>query len=404
MKHFEPAIVMTALGLRIRMSNLNHRVLMPIAATAIFATSACGGNSSVPTYTSQVSAPDAGSVVPDDNTSILKRLTKDVEIGSTIDPSNGDMGPRAISLVQSTFGLKKGQLIVCNFENSAGAAGKGSTIEVLDPLPGSKPTTFTQSTKLQGCDGDAITETNQVYATGLSSGRASHFDPTGALVKSYGSPIVAPLSDADAFCGLPYAPEDIYVSDAKTGSIIKMEFLEVSGGQRVKMTQVITGFATNSGSGWSVLGPSGIQYNNHRTGSLCNDTLYIVDGANNTIVAVSTASSLLAKNEIVVERGGKTFKCADPKATCATLVHSGAPLNAPVASALLPNGNLIVANTKGGNTLVEMTPAGKVLATKTVDPSKTAHVFGLLAAGTGDRDTVLYYTDTGSNTLHELKQ
>ncbi|HEY1428015.1 MAG TPA: hypothetical protein VGF18_00450, partial [Candidatus Tumulicola sp.] len=106
----------------------------------------------------------------------------------------------------------------------------------------------------------------------------------------------------------------------------------------------------------------------------------------------------------VVQPGGKTFKCVHPSATCATLVYSGSPLNAPVASALLPNGNLILANTKGGNTLVELTPTGKVLATKKLDTNKTADVFGLVVSGTSDSDTVLYYTNSVTNTLHELTQ
>ncbi|HEU5481178.1 MAG TPA: hypothetical protein VFU90_15140, partial [Candidatus Tumulicola sp.] len=63
-----------------------------------------------------------------------------------------------------------------------------------------------------------------------------------------------------------------------------------------------------------------------------------------------------------------------------------------------------VANTKGGNKLVELTPTGKILATKTIDTSKTGHIFGLLASGTSDSDTVLYYTDTKTNTLQELMQ
>jgi len=380
----------------------NNRVLM-LTAVALFATSACGGNTAVPT-TSQVSALSPSSIVPEDTTSILKKLKKNVEIGSTVDPNNGDTGPRAISLVPSTFGLKQGQLIVCNFDNSGGSAGKGTTIEVFDPKPNSKPVTFAQSSKLEGCDGDAITATNQVYGLGLVSGVSAQFTPMGKLNVTYGSPIHAPLADADAFCGLAYAPEDVYVGDAKTGAIIKLSFLPVSQSGHAKMTQVISGFGVNKGSGWSALGPSGIQYNRTRIGNLCNDTLYIVDGADNTVVAVSTASNLLKKNEIVVLPGGKKFKCLHPKATCATLVYSGSPLNAPEASALLPNGNLIVANTKGGNTLVELTPTGNVLATKTIDTSKTAHIFGLLAVGTKDSDTVLYYTDTGTNTLRELEQ
>jgi hypothetical protein len=384
------------------MPTLRARGLMLVAG-ALFATSGCGGNTTVPT--SQVAPPGASSVVPSDRTSILKKLTKDVEIGSTVDPKNGDMGPRAISLVRATFGLKKGQMLVCNFDDASGTAGKGTTIEVFNPTPNSGPVTFTQSKKVEGCDGDAITAENQVYGTGLVSSLVSQFTQTGQLKKSYyHAPIQVPFADADAYCGLPYAPEDIYVSDSKAGSIVKLEFLPVSRGGNVKMTEVITGFAVNGGSGWSVLGPSGIQYNSTRTGSLCNDTLYIVDGVDNTVVAVSNASNLLEKDEIVVEPGGKKFKCAHPKATCATLVYSGAPLDAPVASALLPNGNLILANTHGGNELVELTPAGRVLATKAIDKSRTAHVFGLLATGTNDSDTALFYTDTKTNTLQELEQ
>jgi hypothetical protein len=383
------------------MPTFNSRVLMLIAG-ALFATSACAGNTAVPS-TSQVSALGPSSIVPNDTTSILKKLTKDIEIGSTVDPKNGDMGPRAIALVKSTFGLKKGQLLVCDFENSAGAAGKGTSIDVLDPAPHSKPATYTQNTKLEGCDGDAITETNNVYGAGLASGVVPQFNPMGKLNQTYGTPIHAPFTTTDAFCGLAYAPENVYVADSKTGAIIKLSFLPVSSG-KAKLTEVIAGFGINKGSGWSILGPSGMQYDNRRSNNLCNDTLYIVDGVDNTVVAISNASNLLQKDEIVVQPGGKKFKCANPSKTCATLVYSGSPLNAPVASAILPNGNLIVANTKGGNKLVELTPTGKVLATKTLDTSKTAHVFGLLASGTDDSDTVLYYTDTQTNTLHELKQ
>jgi hypothetical protein len=384
------------------MPTFDNRLLLLIAG-ALFATSACGGNTAVPTGVAQGSALSSSSITPD-TTSILKKLKKDVEIGSTVDAKNGDMGPRAISLVRSTFVLKKGQLLVCNFEDSAGTAGKGTTIEVFDPSPNSKAVSFTQSTKVEGCDGNAVTAENQVYGAGLVSGVVSQFTQTGELKKSYGSPIEEPFYDADAFCGEPYAPEDVYVSDSKTGSVIKMAFLPASGSFKVTMTQVITGFGINKGSGWAVLGPSGIQYNSQKTGNLCNDSLYIVDGVDNTIVAVSNASKLTQKDEIVVQPGGKTFKCADPKDTCAKLVYSGSPLDAPVASALLPNGNLIVANTEGGNKLVELTPTGQVLDTKSLDTNPTADVFGLVATGTTDSDTALFYTDTKTNTLQELER
>ena len=387
------------------MSSFNNRARM-LVASILLATPACGGNTAVPTGGSNPS-PDfvrtASTVGLTDTTSILKKLTKDVEIGSTVDSKNGDTGPRAVSLVHSTFGLKKGQLLVCNFEDSAGTAGKGTTIEVFDPKPHSKPRTFVQSSKIEGCVGNAATVANDVYGAGMASGIAAQFNQSGKLQFSYGSPIEEPLDDADADCGLAYAPEDVYVSDAKTGGVIKLAKPPVSSG-RATETQVISGFAVNKGSGWSALGPAGSQYNATRIGCLCNDTLYMVDGVDNTVVAISNASNLKLKDEIVIEPGGKKFKCAHAKFTCAMLVYSGSPLNAPVAQALLPNGNLIVANTKGGNTLVELTPAGKVLATKTIDTNKSADIFGLLAEGTDESNTVLFYTDTSTNTLRELEQ
>lgn len=105
-----------------------------------------------------------------------------------------------------------------------------------------------------------------------------------------------------------------------------------------------------------------------------------------------------------LDRSGKRFDCKSKKATCAHLVRGGKPLDGPLASALLPNGNLIVANTHGkANMLVELTPAGKVLDTKVVDTKDKQGVFGLAAAGSNDADTVLFYTDTNDNAVHELE-
>jgi hypothetical protein len=381
----------------------DNRAALLISATFLV-TSACSASNAFPSTTNTATLQATRSnaeLAPSDSTSILKKLTKNVVIGSTVDPTNGDTGPRALSQAAITYGLKKGQLLVCNFADASGSAGNGTTVEVLNPTPGSKPKTFVQSSKIQGCDGDALSSGNHVYGAGLTSGIVAEFDQHGKYKKTYGSPILAPFADGDAFCGEAYAPEDVYVTDSKTGSIIKFSIGIYGNPNEI---QVIAGFGVNKGSGWGVLGPSGLQYDGRKHRYRCNDTLYIVDGADNTVVAVSNASSLLVKNEIVVQPGGKTFKCKYPKVTCATLVYSGAPLNAPVASAFLPNGNLIVANTKGGNKLVELTPMGQILATKTIDKSSVAHVFSLLARGTSDANTVLFYTDTKDNSLHELEQ
>ncbi|MGC2649578.1 MAG: hypothetical protein WA304_02120 [Candidatus Cybelea sp.] len=384
-----------------------------LAAGVLLAMSACNGTGAVPS-SAPAANPDAGDsraavASPADTTSILKLLKKDVTIGSTVDAANGDMGPRAVTVVQNNFEkLKKGQLLVCNFENSSGTAGDGTTIELFDAVANSKPTTFIQDSKIEGCDGDAIDGGNDVYATGFTSKVMVLINAKGQLKKTYGSPITQPLGDDEAPMLYGYSPELVFAGNADTGGVDSFSFGGYGSG---KGTEVINGFDVNKGSVGSALGPSGIAYwcgvlpgtgecpykNNPP------DTLYVADGACNAVVAISHASSLLEKDEITIGSGCTKFTCEYPKTTCATVVKAGSPLDKPVAQTLLPNGNLIVANT-GNNTLVEMTPKGQVLDTKVVDKSKTSGIFGLAATGTKDSNTVLFYTDTNTNTLHELEQ
>src|ERR1700722_805605 len=195
-----------------------------LAAGVLLAASACNGTGAVPSSAPAVNPDAAGSRAtvqpPADTKSILKLLKKDVTIGSTVDPSNGDTGPRAVTVVQYNYGkLKKGQLLVCNFENSSGTAGDGTTIEQFDPTPSSKPTTFIKNSKIEGCDGNAITGGDQTYATGFTSGTMSWVNQKAQLKKSYGSPITEPIGDADAPPLYLYSPEYIFIGNADTGGL-----------------------------------------------------------------------------------------------------------------------------------------------------------------------------------------
>jgi len=376
--------------------SVNARVALPATAllTAIF----CSGCSFGPVDSPFDSTQSDMGGKPADTTSILKKLTKDVVIGSTVDPINGDAGPRAISIVPKTYGpLTAGQLLVCNFNDEDGTAGAGTTIELLKPAPSSQPTRFAQSSSIEGCDGDASIDKDAVYGSGLTSGEVVEFSDEGKIVGTYtGSPVADPLSDVSAAQIEKYAPAYIFVGSTTSGSITSISVGFYGTG---KALRVAKGFAVQDAGSAQALGPSGLQYDKQI------DTLYIADGVTNTIVAFSHASDLLEKDEIVVERGGKTFKCKNPKTTCATLIYSGSPLAAPYAAALLPNGNLIVANTEGtANTLVELTPQGQILDTKVVDSNPTQGVYGLAAIGTNDSNTALFFSDTNSNTLQELEQ
>jgi hypothetical protein len=383
-----------------------------LAAGLILTVPACNGTGGVPSSAPAADADAAGSraavASPADTTSILKLLTKDVTIGSTVDPANGDKGPRAVTVVQGSGGkLKKGQLLVCNFEDSSGTAGNGTTIEQFSPTASSKPTTFVQTSKIEGCDGSAISGYGGVtYATGFTSKAMVEIKDNGQLKKTYGKPITQPFGDGAAPQLTMYSPDFIFAGNADTGAVDSFSFGGYGTGHG---TEVVNGFDVNKGSGWSALGPSVAYWCGALPGAgscpykHAADTLFVADGACNAVVEITHAGSLLVKDEITVQSGCKAFTCLYPKTSCATLVKAGSPLDKPVAMAILPNGNLIVANT-GNNTLIELTPTGQVLDTKVVDKSKTPGIFGLAANGKSDSDTVLFYTDTNTNTLHELEQ
>jgi len=366
------------------------------ALVALVVTSACGANMASQSIDMVTQGARAGLTRPVDTTSVLKKLRKNVVIGSTVDSGNGDKGPRAISIVTVEKVLGEGDLLVCNFENSAGSAGSGTTIEILKAAPGSLPTRFVQDGAIEGCDADAIDDDNTVFAGGLTSGELVKLSDTAKTLETYqGSPIKAPFYDAYAVPQQPFSPQYIFIGTT-AGGIVSISTGPYGDGIA---TQVADGFAVNMGTGWSLLAPSGLQYDAEI------DTLYIADGVTNTIVAFSHASELLEQDEITVKPSGKTFKCKQPKVTCARLVYSGAPLDGPLASALLPDGNLIVANTRGtANTLVELTPAGQILDTKVIDKSATQGVFGLAAIGTDDANTALYFTDANDNNVHKLER
>ncbi|HEX3671868.1 MAG TPA: hypothetical protein VHT92_09230 [Candidatus Cybelea sp.] len=249
----------------------NTRAALLAAATLVTA-SACGGNGAVPSASQNaanaaLSQAAAGiqslGIEPQDTTSILKKLKKNVVIGSTVDAKNGDKGPRGFSVVAAGEGkLKKGQIVICNFADKSGTAGKGTTVELLDPTPGSKPTRFVQSTKIEGCADAALSPASDYVYVSATSGHEVQVIPSGAIKKSFGTPLKAPIAGVDGACpGGPsclYSSEYIYVADATIGGIVSFS---VNGYGNKKETEVIDGFDVNEKSGWTTLGPTSLAYN-----------------------------------------------------------------------------------------------------------------------------------------------
>lgn len=341
-----------------------------------------------------------------DTTSLLKLLSKQAIIGSVVDPTNGDQNPYGLAYVAqkpSSGSLKEGDLVVCNYNSKANVAGAGTSVVAIASTPGSKPRTFSDNKVLLGCASTLVNEYSQAFSVNSGAKNETAFtsaakvDPTFTVTKS--ALLVEPWGSAYAPEAIAYPPGDgIFVSDASTGHILRIDL--GTGEKTPPVTSVISGFKVNKGKPGSILGPSGLQYD------VNSDTLYIVDGVTNTVVAIDNAYiDLQQANAITVGPTGKTF--SGPKAKDGHVLFAGAPLNAPVSSTLLPNGNLIVGNTgnpNGTNLMVEIDSSGKLLDTRNVDKGAAGALFGIASAGKTDATTKIFFNDDNANNVQVLEK
>lgn len=348
---------------------------------------ACSSSSS---NTESTTTNDGGPSVSADGassgTGIIGALTI-TTIGSTVDPTNGDQNPYGLAIAPVTMGLlTAGDLVICNFNDSANVQGNGTTIEILHPAPGSTPTRMVQDPNLKGCAAVAVATDDAPWAAAYSSNLAPFYTASGTLVSTLAAgPWAGPWGEifAPAVGG---AAASYVTSNATNGSIVKVN---VAG---TTFTTIATGFTLNSGAvPGNILGPAGLTYD------ASNDTLFVVDSNTNRVVAFAGYSTLGA-NAIVVEADGSF---SGPSAASASVLFSGAPLNAPISAAQLFNGDLVVGNT-GDNLLVEISPDGKVVATQNLDTGATGALFGIVATGTDAASTKIYFNDDNDNTVKLL--
>ena len=133
-----------------------------------------------------------------------------------------------------------------------------------------------------------------------------------------------------------------------------------------------TNFPWRANKAALVLAPTGLALSS-------NGTLYVDDTLTNSVSAIPQA---LTRTSAITAVAG-------------TLATGGA-LNAPLGMAIAPNGNLVVVNGNDGNA-VEITPAGKQLATKTLIKNGTGDLFGIITTPTG-----LIIANDGTNALDQI--
>jgi hypothetical protein len=324
--------------------------------------------------------------------SIVRQLGHIVTIGSTVDPMNGDQNPYGLAIAPVTAGkMTAGDLVVCNFNDGLNIQGLGRTIEVLHPTPGSKPARLVADDRLTGCNAISMTTTADFpWVAALDANDNPVYDPSGTLVLNLaGNPLASPWGQTFSGTRGFHGVAAFYESNAFDGSIVRINITKYGA---YTMDKIATGFSVNHGVPGTILAPSGLTYDAAR------DVLYIVDSNVNRVVAFSKPGMIPVKGIVV---NGSGF--GGPAAAMAHVLFAGAPLRAPISSALLFNGNLVVGNTSN-NKLIELTPAGHVVGEKLLDAGAAGALFGIAATGTSVATTKIYFNDDNDNTVKVLQQ
>jgi hypothetical protein len=337
---------------------------------------------------------------------------------ATTVPSNGDVNPYGIVTVPRSVGaLKRGDVLVSNFNNSANAQGTGTTIVQIPPgdtdqNPGDAPV-FAQidPTALpRPCPGGvglttalAVTRSGFVIVGSLptSDGSAKTakagcllvLNSSGKMVETIaGGPINGPwdMTAVDhGFFTTLYVTNVLNGTVAATsdftqpgpivdrGTVVRLQLLTIPGVRPVVFDEdvIATGFPEQTDPNALVVGPTGVALGR-------DGTLYVADTVRDRIAAIPDAPFRF----FPVTGGGRT-------------VFAGMPLNGPLGMTLAPNGDILTANGLDGN-IVETTPGGTPVATVQADPNPSGGaLFGLTLT---PNQRAVYYVDDGSNTLNLL--
>ncbi|HEY1882761.1 MAG TPA: hypothetical protein VGG51_06955 [Candidatus Cybelea sp.] len=368
-------------------------VLAALAATLVV--SACGHNYNVAPATGQTSASQVRNAVDDvspDSSSVLKSLKKQVVIGSLVDPVNGAGNPYGLTVAPVSSGdFTKGDLVVCNFNAKSNVQGTGRSIVAIHPKPGSKPMHVSSIPSLKGCDALALGGNDTIWAAAMVANDNPIIDTMGDLIQNIkGKPFKQPWGQI--FATPKTGSAAFYATNAGTGTVVRINL-----GSKFTYDIVGSGFPVNHGKPGTALAPSGLAYD------ASNDTLYFVDGQNNTLVAFKNVSSIPDGGIKAMDNG---MKFSGPNAKDARIVYSGQPLNGPISTALLPNGSIVAGNTldpDGKNLMIEISPAGKLLDVRNVDKGAAGALFGMVATGT-PADTKIWFNDDNDNNLQVLER
>jgi hypothetical protein len=393
---------------------VRYRMHLSLAALAIaLAIAGCGSSNSSSSASSSSNSSSSPSPATSATTAaatvappapFLSAAQKVSTLSSTV-PANGDVNPYGIVVVPSSVGkLVAGDLLVSNFNDKANNQGTGTTIVQVTTggkasmfahitthgLPGSCPGGVGLTTALNVLPGGYVVVGSLPTTNGKSAtakyGCLIVLDSAGHPVSTISGPqIQGPWdmaattqgSQTSLFVSMVLnggAAEGIHTIDNST--VLRIT-LSSDPGQPPKVLGedvIANGIPWRDDPNALVIGPTGVAL-------APNGTLYVADTLDNRIAAIPDATT-------------RTTPAHDAGAT----VSEGQHLKQPLGLVLAPNGDILTTNAGDGN-VVETTPAGKQVMTRTLDTKTGAgSLFGLVLNGNR-----IYYVDDGDNTVKVLQ-
>lgn len=389
---------------------LSNKFKFVAAASALSLVAGCSSMSTTMTTTP---------TTPAAPTSVISQLATMTTIGSTVDVGTGagagDTNPYGLAIAPITAGsMTAGDLVVCNFNNATGTAGAGTTIEDIKPVAGSKPVRIAQGADLAGCNSLAINPgAGYIWVAAYTANDNPIISPAGmevtnlassyAWAQPWGQIYGSPTPPAGSTAAEPAA---FYISNAMDGSIVQA----LVSAKPPTYNKIISGFPVSVSTTYGILAPAGLTYDPS------SDTLYVVSSDTNSILSFSKVSTIPAGGVVITftpgtSSGGSyptttaaSFAFSGPNASQAKVLYTGTPLNYPVSSALLYNGDLIVGNT-GDNNMIEIQPStGMMVGMKNVDTGAAGAIFGIATSGTSVATQKIYFNDDNTATVNSISQ
>ncbi len=356
-------------------------------------TTACASNPSTASSSTSSTSKAQPAATPQAATAFLGQLRSASQVASTV-PADGDVNPYGVAVVPASSGhLTAGDILVSNFNDKANVQGTGTTIVQVTPAGHAR--LFANISKLpagQSCPGGVgLTTALGILPGGwvvvgslptAAGGALPSLDPAGCLIvlNDQGSPvetitgkdIVGPW---DLAVNSSATSAQLFVSNALGGNTATSHGVPVTGNCTVvrldlslsatappvltSSTVIGSGYPWRANKAALVLAPTGLALGH-------NGTLYVADTLTNAISAIPQALTRTS-----------------PIAATAGTLSAGGALDAPLGMTLAPNGDLVVVNGNNGNA-VEVTPAGRQLATKTLVKNGAGDLFGIVTTQAGD--------------------